>query len=184
MALTLALIETTSIFGAMCVLLLWARPLALAWTDVGAVLKLALAPALACGIAFYLTKLYDFQTVPTFSRFVTRLPRSLALAIGLVAALSLLGRNLSLSETCLGLAALALVLPLRVVSYDVLQRRPFRERVLILGTGPMARRLVEELQTGRHYRYRIVGIVDDVAALREPPFEQFPGSSLVQLASI
>ena len=182
--MTLALVETTSIFAAMCVLLLWGRPLTLGWAEASAVLKLSLAPAVACGIAFYLTKLYDLRTVPTFSRFVSRLPRSLALAVGLVAVLSLLGRHLSLSETCLGLVALALVLPVRVVSYDVLQRRPFRERVLILGTGPMARRLVEELQTGHHYRYRIVGIVDDTAALREPPFHQFPGGSLVHLASI
>ena len=184
MALTLALIETTSIFAAMCVLLLWARPLGLGWAEAGAVLKLALAPALACGIAFYLTKLYDFRTVPTFSRFVSRLPRSLGLAVGLIGVLSLLGRHLSLSETCLGLAALTLVLPLRVVSYDVLQRRPFRERLLILGTGPMARRLVEELQARWQHRYRIVGIVDDTAALREPPFQQFPGGSLVHLPAI
>jgi exopolysaccharide biosynthesis polyprenyl glycosylphosphotransferase len=184
MAMTFALVETTAIFVAMCALLLCTRPLDVGWGDISAVLKLSLAPAFACGAAFYVTRLYDLHTVPTFSRFVSRLPRSLALAIGLVTGLSLLHRHLSLAETCLGLIALGLVLPLRVVSYDVLQRRPFRERVLILGTSPMARQLVEELQNGRHYRYRIVGVVDDGAGLREPPFQQFPAGSLAQLGAV
>jgi len=182
--MTLALVETASIFAATCVLILWGRPLEVGGADVGAVLEASLAPALACGVAFYLTQLYDLRTVPTFSRFVSRLPRSLALAVALLAGLSLLHPHLTTGVTGLGLATLGLVLPLRVVSYDVLQRRPFRERVLIMGTSPMARRLIDELQTGRHYRYRIVGIVDDAAALEEPPFHQFPGGSLAQLASI
>jgi exopolysaccharide biosynthesis polyprenyl glycosylphosphotransferase len=183
-AMTLALVETTAIFAAMCVLILWARPLEVGWAEAGALFKLSLTPALACGVAFYVTRLYDLRAVPTFGRFVSRLPRSLALAVGLLAGLSLLHPHLTWGETWLGLAALGLVLPLRVVSYDVLQRRPFRERVLIMGTSPIARRLVEELQTGRHYRYRIVAVVDDGAALGEPPFQQFPGACLAQLATI
>ena len=87
--MTLALVETASIFAAMCVLILWGRPLEVGGADVGAVLEASLAPALACGVAFYLTKLYDLRTVPTFSRFVSRLPRSLALAVALLAGLSL-----------------------------------------------------------------------------------------------
>ena len=182
--MTLALVETTSIFVAMCALMLWAHPLQASAADVGAALRQSLAPSLACGVAFYVTRLYDLRTVPTFSRFASRLPRSLALAVGLLAGASLLHPHRTLGEACLGLAALGLVLPLRVVSYDVLQRRPFRERVLIMGTSPMARQLVEELQTGRHYRYRVVGIVDDADAVREPPFHQFPSGSLAQLGSM
>ena len=116
--------ETTSIFVAMCALILWAHPLQASAADVGAALRQSLAPSLACGVAFYVTRLYDLRTVPTFSRFASRLPRSLALAVGLLAGASLLHPHRTLGEACLGLAALGLVLPLRVVSYDVLFAPP------------------------------------------------------------
>src|SRR5262245_51602988 len=39
--------------------------------------------------------------------------------------------------------------------------RPFARPVLILGTGPMAAKLIEEIENGDEGRYVVAGIVDD-----------------------
>jgi exopolysaccharide biosynthesis polyprenyl glycosylphosphotransferase len=44
-----------------------------------------------------------------------------------------------------------------------MRRRAFADRVLILGTGPLARTLMREIELRPHYRYAIVGVVDDGA---------------------
>ena len=186
MALTLAFLEVTAIFAATCalVVLQGGHSAAAGWAERAAVLAQALAPALACGAAFYVTRLYDLRTVPTFSRFVWRLPGSYVLAGGLLVGLWLVGPARTPGEAWPWLVALGLVVPLRMVSYDVLRRRVFSERLLLIGTSAIARGVVEEVQARRPYRYEIVGIVDDGDAIHQPPFREFPGGSLAQLAGI
>jgi exopolysaccharide biosynthesis polyprenyl glycosylphosphotransferase len=62
------------------------------------------------------------------------------------------------------LAAAAVVA--RIVAREI---RPKAPRVLILGSGPMAAKLIEEIETPRTPRYTVAGIVDD----KEPE----PGSA-------
>ena len=50
---------------------------------------------------------------------------------------------------------------MRAVGYFVMRHRAFADRVLILGTGPLARKLIEEIEARPHFRYRIVGVADD-----------------------
>src|SRR3989441_1810613 len=74
--------------------------------------------------------------------------------------------------------------PLDAVSHVLNHRRPFLERVLILGTSPLASKLIEEIGAQAHPRFTIVGVVGDEAGLCELPFLYFPGGPLEQLAKI
>ena len=67
------------------------------------------------------------------------------------------------------LVIVALLLPIRAVGYFIVRRRAFGDRVLILGTGPLARKLMEEIEARPHYRYRIVGVADDGQNLNDEP---------------
>src|SRR2546429_9638083 len=55
--------------------------------------------------------------------------------------------------------------PLDAVSHVVNHRRPFLERVLILGTSPLASKLIEEIGAQAHPRFTIVGVDGAVAGL-------------------
>src|SRR2546427_11169277 len=74
--------------------------------------------------------------------------------------------------------------PLDAVSHVLNHRRPFLERVLILGTSPLASKLIEEIGAQAHPRFTIVGVVGDEAGLCELPFLYFPGGPLAQLGRI
>ncbi len=52
-------------------------------------------------------------------------------------------------------------LPLRAISYSIMPSRPFVDRVLILGTGALARQLIEEIEAHPDCRLAIVGVVND-----------------------
>jgi exopolysaccharide biosynthesis polyprenyl glycosylphosphotransferase len=58
------------------------------------------------------------------------------------------------------LIVLGLLLPLRAISYSVMRSRPV-DRVLILGTGALARQLIEEIEARPDCRLAIVGVVND-----------------------
>ena len=59
------------------------------------------------------------------------------------------------------LIVLGLLLPLGATSYRVMRSRPFVDRVLLLGTGALARRLIEEIEARPDCRLAIVGVVND-----------------------
>src|SRR5262249_55075246 len=71
------------------------------------------------------------------------------------------------------------VLSHRTVSYGVGRRQ---ERVLILGTSPLADKLIGAIEA--HRRSTIVGVVGDEAALCELPFFYFAGGPVEQLGTI
>ena len=119
--------------------------------------------------------------------FASPLPTSFKLALILLAGFSLLllasriagGRFIRRGRLSVGL-----VLRLRTVSHVLTRRRPSLERVLILGTSPLAGKLIEEIEAQPHRRYTVVGVVDDGTGLREPPFRYFLGGLLEQLGEI
>lgn len=49
-----------------------------------------------------------------------------------------------------------------------MRSRAFTERVLILGTGPLAEELIEEIEDRPHLRYAIIGVADDATGAGEP----------------
>src|SRR5437867_3465471 len=102
--------------------------------------------------------------------FASPLPTSFEVALVLLAGLSLLllaGRIAGGRFTRRGRLSVGLVLRLRAVSHVLTRRRPSLERVLILGTSPLARKLIEEIEAQPHRRYTVVGVVDDGTGLRE-----------------
>jgi exopolysaccharide biosynthesis polyprenyl glycosylphosphotransferase len=61
----------------------------------------------------------------------------------------------------------------RAVFYRVLRSRMFSERVLIIGTGPLAHMVVEAVEAEPSGRYRIVGLADDGTGVGAA-FPQYP----------
>jgi sugar transferase (PEP-CTERM system associated) len=130
--------------------------------------------SLCCIVAFYYNDLYDLRVVRSFSQFATRLLQGLGVALVLLAALYTLfpdmrARDGALISSLLIIAGL--LLPIRAVGYFFMRHRAFSERVLILGTGPLARKLIEEIEARPHYRYRIVGVADDGQASEGEPLK-------------
>lgn len=174
MEMTLALIEGIVLFAAVGgTTFLFARPVLTGWTAVAAVLGQAFVVSL-CGIVpFYYSDLYDRRTVRNFDRFASQLDQAFGLAFILLAASYMLFPDARIAEGPFAsslLIIVALLLPLRAVSYGLMRSRVFLKRVLILGTGPLARSLVEEIEAHPHCRYAIVGVADDATAPAERPF--------------
>src|SRR3989442_7603517 len=74
--------------------------------------------------------------------------------------------------------------PLDAVSHVLNHRRPFLERVLILGTSPLGSKLIEEIGAQAHPRFTIVGVVGDEAGLCALPLPYFPRGPVEQLCQI
>lgn len=168
MALTLALFEGTCLFVATSgMTFLWGHPLLVDWTDVALVLGRAAVLSLCCIVAFFYHDLYDLRIVRSFGAFAPRLVQAFGVAFILLA-----GFYTLFPETRLAggpfvsglLVVVGLLVPLRAISYALMRRGPFVERVLVLGSGPLARRLIEEIAAQPHWRYDVVGMVDDAGA--------------------
>ena len=188
MALTLALVEGVSLFVAVgAMILLWLHPLLTDWIDVLTVLSQAFGISFCCIVAFYYNDLYDFRVARNFAQFASRLVQSFGVAFILLAIFYTL-----LPETKLAgrpfissfLIIAGFLLPLRGISYTVMRSRHFVERVLILGTRPLARKLAQGIEARPDAGYAIVGVVDDGAG-SEGTFAGYPlYGPLARLAKI
>ena len=168
MILKLAMLEGVSLLAAVCgAILVWTTPLVASWTDGAIALAKALAISLSCAVSFYYNDLYDFRIVRTFGEFAVRLFHAFGVAFILLAVLYAVFPAIKISsEPFLGslLIILAILLPFRTVLYVVVRRKPFLERVLILGTTPLASTLIREMKSQPHLGYSIVGVVDTAPA--------------------
>ena len=168
MALKLALTEAALLLAAVwAAILLWARPLLLDWVDVAGSVGQAAALAAACTVAFYYNDLYDLRIVRSFGDFLIRLVQAFGVAFILLAGLYMIFPDATLAGgpfVSSLVLILGLLLPLRAVSYAIVRSRPFLERVLILGTGRPAAEIADEIEAQPHFRYAIVGIVEDAPA--------------------
>ena len=147
MGRTLAFLEGSAIFVAISgTALVWARPHLDSWVEVMAVLGQAFALSLCCIAAFYYTDLYDLRSIRSFRDFALRLPRSFGIAVILLAAVYLLVPGIKIPFATSLLVIVGLLLLLRACSYGIIRSRPLTERVLILGTSPLAHRLIQEIE--------------------------------------
>lgn len=171
MALTLAFLEGGSLFAAAgAMLLLWVQPQILDWSDVARVLGQCVALSLCCVVAFYYNDLYDLRIVRNFSEFISRLLQSFGVAFLLLAGFYSLFPETTFAQgpfVSSLLIVLGFLLPLRAISYSIMRCRPFVDRVLVLGTGTLARQLVEEIEARPNCRLAIAGMVDDETAAPE-----------------
>jgi exopolysaccharide biosynthesis polyprenyl glycosylphosphotransferase len=162
---SLIVAEGAALFAAVsAAVFVWGSPLLLDWLDAATFVGQAAALSLCCIVAFYYHDVYDLSVVRSFSQFATRLLQSLGVALVLLAGFYTFFPDMRLGSGALVsslLIVVGLLLPIRAVGYAVMRRRAFADRILILGTGPLARKLIEEIEARPHYRYQIVGVADD-----------------------
>jgi exopolysaccharide biosynthesis polyprenyl glycosylphosphotransferase len=147
----------------------------LAWVEwTGALSSLARASTLAlcCVVSFYYNDLYDFRIVRSFRDFASRLPQAFGVSFILLGGFYLVVPEVRVPIGVFILSILAILgvlVPIRAVSYGLMRRRSFLERVLILGRGPLAERIVREIEARPYLGYEIVGIADDATGPNQTP---------------
>jgi exopolysaccharide biosynthesis polyprenyl glycosylphosphotransferase len=168
MALTLAFIEGSSLFLVVCsTIFLWAKPILLDWIDVAIVLGQAFALVVCCITSFYYNDLYNLRIVRNFGEFASRLLQSFGIAFILLAAFYVMFPDTKIAGGPFAssiILIVGLLLPLRAICYGVMRWHLLAERVLILGTCPLAQKIIEEMEAQPHFRQTIVGVADDGAA--------------------
>jgi sugar transferase (PEP-CTERM system associated) len=118
-------------------------------------------------VSFYYSDLYDLRAVRSFSDFCAQVPQALGIAFILLAAISTVFPSVrvpgasSVSTVGVLLIVVSLVFPFRALCYRLLRSQTFAERVLILGTSPLAQTIAEEIEAAAYTGYTIVGFVDD-----------------------
>ena len=167
----LMLAEAVGLFAAVCgaILALGHAPL-VDWLDVTMVLSKAAVLSLTCILAFYYNDLYDLRIVRSLSQFASRLLLALGVALILLAGLYTLFPDSRIADGAFLSSFLlmgGLLLPIRAVGYAIMRRRAFSDRVLIVGTGALARTLIQEIEARPHFGYAIVGIAGDGLASDE-----------------
>ncbi len=120
-----------------------------------------------CALCFYYNDLYNLPVVHPKGELVFRFLRGAGLAaisLGMVTVLApALIINGATSLTAIGL--LLLTIPAWRFAFDgVSSDSHLEERVLMLGTGPVARLVAEQIALQHDFGYRIVGFVDDASA--------------------
>ena len=164
MAFTLAFLEAGSVFAAVCLLMVGqAQPSLLGGFGASAVVAPALAVSMCCLVSFYYHDLYELRALRDIRGMAPRLLQSLGVTFLVVGAAYALVSPIEVSAPLLVsmfLLVVALVVPLRAVSYGLIARRATPKRVLILGTGALARKIATEISSGAT-PYAVVGMVDD-----------------------
>jgi exopolysaccharide biosynthesis polyprenyl glycosylphosphotransferase len=168
LAQRLAWFEALSTSAIVIAMLALPRPAA---QDPAALLGIAARGALVvavCSAAFYFNDLYEFDTSHNLFDLFGRLCRALGFA-----ALLLGGTYLLFPQTMIPgnsasdalLLLLGTILLVRVVFYGLVKRRPFSERVLVLGGGSLAVELDRQIRMRPDLALTSVGFLgDDEAA--------------------
>src|SRR5436309_426842 len=163
MTAVLALLECVLICAATCAAIHFgSAPNAGGAAHLATALERSLALSLSCVVAFYYQQLYDLRAVRTFRAFLARLPKSGGLAFILTIVLWRLIQPPEIQRLVplLILAALlAVLLPLRALVYGFAALRPFARRNLVLGTGPLARQIMQEIDSRTGSRDVLAGVV-------------------------
>lgn len=184
---TLAVLEVGALAVLSCANALWWRKLlpwtwGMSWTVIGQ----ELVPVMCVVSAFYYTDLYDFRLVRNFAEFCARFPRTLNIAVifavmiyALFPALNPELHGFPINAGGLILAILLSVL-CRCFLYAFVQTSMLAERVLILGAGPLAWKIAEEMTSASPAADEIIGFVSEGDA----PYRQFAMSKRPVLGSL
>jgi exopolysaccharide biosynthesis polyprenyl glycosylphosphotransferase len=153
--------------SASAAIFVWAQPGYTGFAQLLSAFKHATVLSVCCLVSFYYNDLYDFRVVRTFRDFGSRLLQSFGVAFVLLAACYAFLPAVKMPSGAFGVCLLAIVgvlLPFRALAYGVMRRRLFHERVLMLGHGPIAVKILREVEARPHFGYEIVGIADDTVA--------------------
>jgi sugar transferase (PEP-CTERM system associated) len=131
----------------------------------GTMWKVVLVTAL-CELCFYYNDLYDLTCVHAKGELLVRVLQGTGAAAIALAAVSLLLPSVRLGSgtflTTLGVLVVAM--PLWRVAFDGLTNDPhLEERVLVVGTGPLALTVAREIRAQHDFAYRLVGFVEGPA---------------------
>jgi len=144
-------------------------------TAVGALWKIVLATAL-CELCFYYNDLYDLTIVHSKSELLVRILQAAGAAAIVLAVVSTLLPSLIIGHGIF--ITLVWMLPVTIpawrLAFDSLTRDPhLEERVLIIGTGPLACTIAGQIGAQHDFAYRIVGFLEEPSAT-EPPVAGLP----------
>jgi sugar transferase (PEP-CTERM system associated) len=131
----------------------------------GTIWKVVLVTAL-CEICFYYNDLYDLTCVHAKGELLVRVLQGTgAAAIALAAVAMLLpSARLGNGTFLLTLGVLVVAMPLWRVAFDGLTSDPrLEERVLVVGTGPLALTVARQIRAQHDFAYRLVGFIEDPA---------------------
>ena len=163
--MSLAVIEGLVLFLAVTgSIYAWGHQLVLDWLDVATMLWQSAAVSLCCIVAFYYNDLYDLRVVRSFGLFASRLLQSFGVALILLGGFFTVVPGAGIAEAPFVsslLVSAGLLVPLRAIGYTIMRRRAFADRVLVLGTGGLARRIIHETESRPNFRYAIVGVVEE-----------------------
>ncbi|MGH7368450.1 MAG: sugar transferase [Candidatus Rokuibacteriota bacterium] len=166
-------VEALALFVAVAgTIFAWGHPPVVDGRGTMTVLGQAATLSLCCMVAFYYNDLYDLRIVRSFSEFGSRLLQSLGVAMILLAGFYTLFPETRIAGGRFASSLLMIVgvlLPLRAIGYTVMRWRAFADRVLLIGTGRLARTLLEEIEARPHYLYAVVAVVDDGSSHEGPP---------------
>ena len=126
-----------------------------------------------CQISMYLNGLYDYKSVQSRGLFVVNLLQAIGIAYIVLSLIYLVFKSVSMGHTAciLGLPLILLFLFLWRSAYRrFLAAETLAERVLILGSAPLARALVQHIGEVKDCGYKVVAVVA----------EDNPGESFLQ----
>lgn len=167
LAQRLAWLEGTSTLGILCLAVTFWMPAGPGPEPLGALAARIAIIAGVCVGSLYFHDLYDFETPHDLLELFGRLCRAfgwsaVVLSLTYVAFPETILRGNLASHALL--AALVTVLFIRGTVYRLAKRAPFSERVLIMGGGPLAVTLAEQIETRPDLALRLIGFIGDAAA--------------------
>src|SRR5262245_37183098 len=157
MMLLLALVDgVTVVLALTSATFAWHHPVAEDWSH-GVV-----PPVLLLGLgtlgALYYADAYDWRIASNLSRFAARLPRCLALgSVPLILVYTLFPDARTAVIASL-LVVPGVLLALHAVFYRFARSRAFAERVLVIGTGPLACRAVQAVEQESDRRAIVIAV--------------------------
>jgi sugar transferase (PEP-CTERM system associated) len=116
-----------------------------------------------CLVCFYYNDLYDLNVVHSSRELLIRLLQAAGAASILIAVLYLVAPSLALGHRIFVSSLMIFLIAIiawRLVFQRLAYTAPLEERVLIVGTGPIARMIAREMQS-HEFGYRIVGFVNE-----------------------
>jgi len=117
-----------------------------------------------CELCFYYNDLYDLTVVHSKSELFIRVLQAAGAASITLAVVSVLMPSLVIGGGIFltSLALLLVAVPAWRLAFEGLTRDPhLKETVLIVGTGPLARTVAQQILAQHDFAYRIAGFVDD-----------------------
>jgi sugar transferase (PEP-CTERM system associated) len=132
-------------------------------TALGALWKVALATAIF-ELSFYYNDLYDLTVVHSRAELLMRVMRAAGTAAIVLALLSVIVPAVSVGHGIFvtSLWLLLIAIPLWRMAFEGLTRdRHLEQRVLIVGTGPVAKLVARQIRAQHDFDYHIVGCVTE-----------------------